>query len=143
MIAVRASATASPSSASSLGGIIATGKNCLQPDGGIRNTEGADRAGGAFQRMRQRTRIRRQTGKRADQFGRLCREHRKHFLLKPGIAKRHAFEMFEIDRAVIGGERRRWHPFYPFEMKRHGLTQISLPYRFRAGPFWSANHETG
>jgi hypothetical protein len=41
-------------------------------------------------------------------------------LLEAGIAKRHAFEMFEIDRTVIGSERRRWHPVNPFEMKRHG-----------------------
>jgi hypothetical protein len=45
-------------------------------------------------------------------------------LFEAGIAKRHAFEVFEIDRAVIGSERRRWHPFYPFKMKRHGLTQF-------------------
>ena len=41
-------------------------------------------------------------------------------LLEAGIAERHALEMFEIDRTVIGSERRRWHPFNPFEMKRHG-----------------------
>ena len=31
--------------------------------------------------------------------------------------------MFEIDRTVIGSERRRWHPVNPFEMKRHGQTR--------------------
>jgi len=30
------------------------------------------------------------------------REHRQHLLLEAGIAERHAFEMFEIDRTVIG-----------------------------------------
>jgi hypothetical protein len=28
--------------------------------------------------------------------------------------------MFDIDRTVIGSERRRWHPGNPFQMKRHG-----------------------
>jgi len=56
-------------------------------------------------------------------------------VFEAGIAKRHAFEMFEIERTVIGSERRRWHPFYPFEMKRHDLAQISLPYLSRQARF--------
>ena len=99
----------------------------LQPGGGIGNGESTDRAGRAFQRMRQRGPIRRHGGKLADQPGRLGSEHRQHLLLEAGIAKRDSFEMFEIYWTVIGSERRRWHPFYPFEMKRHGLTQIALP----------------
>src|SRR5438034_6231876 len=79
--------------------------------------------------MRQRACILGPASKRADQFRRLGREHRQHLLLEAGIVKRHAVEMCEIDRAVIGSERRRWHPFYPFEMKWHGLTHISLPDR--------------
>ena len=66
--------------------------------------------------MRQRAGIRRHGGKRVDELGRLGREHRQNLLLKAGIAQRHAFEVFEIYRTVIGGERRRWHPFNPFEM---------------------------
>ncbi len=57
---------------------------------------------------------------RADQAGRLRRKHRQHLALEAGIAQRHAPEMFDIDRTVIGSERRRWHPVNPFQMKRHG-----------------------
>ena len=39
---------------------------------------------------------------------------------RTGIAKRHAPEMLEIDRTVIGSERRRWHPVNPLQMIRHG-----------------------
>ena len=74
-----------------------------------------------------------------DQPGRLGREHRQHLLLESGIAERHAFEVVEIDRAIIGDERRRWHPFNPFEMKRHGGTQIALPQPFPRGPISRAN----
>src|SRR3981189_1585833 len=35
--------------------------------------------------------------------------------------------MFDVDRTVIGNERRRWHPVNPFQMKRHGLSQILRP----------------
>ena len=105
--------------------------------------KGADRAGRALQRMRQRAGIRRQGGKRVDELGRLGREHRQHLLLEAGIAERHAFEMFEIDRTVIGGERRRWHPVNPFEVKRHGRTQIALPHRFSAGPISASQHGIG
>src|SRR6185312_2554131 len=51
----------------------------------------------------------------------LRREHHQHLAFDAGIAERHAREMVEIDRPVTGNQRRRWHPFYPFEMKRHGL----------------------
>src|SRR3954452_20957980 len=71
--------------------------------------------------MRQRARLRRQGGERIEQYGGLSCEHRQHLLLETGVAKRHASEMLDIDRTVIGSERRRWHPVDPFEMKRHGL----------------------
>jgi hypothetical protein len=29
--------------------------------------------------------------------------------------------MGDIDRAVIGSKRGRWHPFNPVQMKRHGF----------------------
>ena len=45
--------------------------------------------------------------KRGHQFGGLGREHREHLLLQAGVAQRHALEVFEIDRTVIGSERRR------------------------------------
>src|SRR3982751_3811326 len=34
--------------------------------------------------------------------------------------------MFEVDRAVIGSERRRGHPVNPFHMKRHGADPTHL-----------------
>jgi hypothetical protein len=32
--------------------------------------------------------------------------------------------MFGVDRTVIGSERWRWHPFNPFQVKRHGDNPI-------------------
>src|SRR5205807_4633841 len=43
------------------------------------------------------------------------------FALEALITKRHALEMIEINRAIIGNQRRRWHPFDPLQMKRHGV----------------------
>ena len=63
---------------------------------------------------------RRASGERAGQTGGLGREHRQHLALEAGVAKRHAPQMDDIDRTVIGSERRRWHPVNPFQMKRHG-----------------------
>jgi hypothetical protein len=40
-------------------------------------------------------------------------------VFEAGIAKRHAPEMLDIDRTVIGSERWRWHPIDPFQMKWH------------------------
>jgi len=79
-----------------------------------------NRACRTLQRMRQRTRVRRKGGERADQPDRLGRKHRQHLALEAGIAKRHAVEVLDIDRTVIGSKRRRWHPVNPFQMKRHG-----------------------
>ena len=39
--------------------------------------------------------------------------------------------MREIDRAVIGSERRGWHPVNPFHVKRHGEPKIISPNRCR------------
>jgi hypothetical protein len=50
--------------------------------------------------------------------------------------------MREIDRTVIGSERRRWHPVNPFQMKRHGDNPNPAPFDPRAR-FWSANHGSG
>ena len=61
----------------------------------------------------------------ADQADGLGREHRQHLALEAGIAERHAPEMFEIDRTVIGSKRRRWHPVNLFQTKRHGDSPIS------------------
>ena len=80
----------------------------------------ADRPRRALQRMRQRRASAGMAASVPIESGRLGRKHRQHLLLEAGIAERHALEMVEIDRTVIGSERRRWHPFYPFEMKRHG-----------------------
>ena len=128
-MAVRASATASPSSASASDGIAAIGQRCFQPGRSLGDGKSANRPGRTFQRMRQRPRLRRKRGQRVEQFGRLRREHRQHLVLEAGVAKRHATEMLEIDRTVIGCEWRRWHPVDPFEMKRHGIVQISPLYR--------------
>ena len=70
-----------------------------------------------------------QGGETADQAGRLSRKHRQHLALEPGVAQRHALEMVHVDRTVVGGERRRWHPGDPFQMKRHGDNPISPPDR--------------
>src|SRR5258708_3287628 len=88
--------------------------------GGFSDTESADRPGRTFERMRQRGRIGRQSGKRTDQATGLPREHRQHLPLKADIAKRHALKMGGIDRTIVRGKRWRWHPVNPFQMKRHG-----------------------
>jgi hypothetical protein len=52
--------------------------------------------------------------------------------------------MFAIDRTVIGGERRRWHPVNPFQMKRHGEKPWDLPAEpIREAKFQPANHGNG
>ena len=89
--------------------------------------------------MRQRCGIGGHGGKGRDEPGRLGREHRQHLLLKAGIAERHALKVFEIDRTIVGDERRRWHPFNPFEMWRHGGTRIALPQSFPQGSIGRAN----
>src|SRR5439155_3317143 len=106
-----------------LGGIAAMGQRRFQPGRSLSHRESADRPRRTFERMRQCPRLRRQGGERVEQFGGLSREHRQHFLLEAGVAERHALEMLEIDRTVIGCEWRRWHPTDPFEMKRHDLAQ--------------------
>src|SRR5258705_7663853 len=92
--------------------------------------------------MRPRAHVHRQGHERVEQFGGLSCEHRQHLVLEADVAKRHASEMVDINRTVIGSERRRWHPVDPFEMKRHGLAQISLLHRsgrrvsFSQSPKW-------
>ena len=115
----------------------------FQPRGSRGHAECADRPRRTLQRVRERTRIRGHRGKRANQPGCLGREHRQHLLLECGVAKRHPFEVFEIDRTVIRSKRRRWHPFNPFQMKRHGATQFPPPHRSRPGGISPANHESG
>ena len=132
-MAVRACATASSSSASASGRIVTVPHCGFQTFGGIGHVKCADRARRAFQRMRQRAGIGGQDGQRADQADGLGREHRQHLALEAGIAKRHALEMLDIDRTVIGSERRRWHPVNPFQMKRHGDNPNSLPHRSDGG----------
>jgi hypothetical protein len=125
-----------------LGRIVAVLYSGFQMSGGIGNPECADRACRTFQGVRQRTRVGWQGGESADQPDRLGREHRQHLALEAGIAKRHALEMFDIDRAVIGSERRRWHPVNLFQMKRHG-DNPNLLATDPAAKFPSANHGTG
>ena len=74
--------------------------------GGIGHGEGADRARGTFQRMRQRAGVPGKRGNLADQPGGLRRKHRQHLALEAAVAERHAVEMREIDRTIIGSERR-------------------------------------
>ena len=56
---------------------------------------------------------------RADQAGGLACEHGQHLALEAGVAKRHAPQVLKVERSVIGGKRRGWHPFNPLQMKRH------------------------
>src|SRR5580704_14136392 len=70
--------------------------------------------------MHQRARVGGQRCELADQADRLGRKHRQHLMLEADVAERHAPEMIEIDRTVIGSEWRRWHPVNPSCMKRHG-----------------------
>jgi hypothetical protein len=64
-------------------------------------------------------------------------------VLEAGIAKRHAPEVVDIDRTVIGNERRRWHPGNPFQMKRHG-NNLNFPAALiPEARFLTANHGFG
>jgi hypothetical protein len=51
--------------------------------------------------------------------------------------------MFDIDRAVIGGKRRRWHPFNLFQMKRHGDSPDVPAESTGAATFPPAKHSNG
>ncbi len=68
-----------------------------------------ERHGHGRQQLRRRTssaateRWRQHGGK----LGGLAREHRQNLALETTIAERHAAEMFDIDRTIIGSERRR------------------------------------
>jgi hypothetical protein len=99
---------------------------CLEANGGIGHRKRANRAGRSFQRMRQRSRIGGLGREHADKVGRLRRKQRQHFPLEAIIVQRHAPQMREIDRTVIGSERRGWHPVNPFHMKRHGKPKNHL-----------------
>jgi hypothetical protein len=76
--------------------------------------------------MCQRSRIGGHGCERADEVSRLRRKQRQYFALEPIIIERHAPQMREIDRAVIGSERRGWHPVNPFCVKRHGKSKKHL-----------------
>src|ERR1700733_13537767 len=82
-------------------------------------------------------RIGRQDGERADQADGLGRKHRQHLALEAGIAERHALKVFGVDRTVIGSERWRWHPFNPFQVKRHGDNPILFARRSGSDVFAS------
>ena len=142
-MAARASVTASIEPGKRRGGIVALLHRGFQACRGIGNGEGADRARRTLQRMRQRAGFRRQGGERADQADGLGREHRQHLALEAGIAERHAPEMFEIDRTVIGNKRRRWHPINLFQMKRHGDNPNLPAESIRAAKLPPANHGNG
>jgi hypothetical protein len=49
-------------------------------------------------------------------------------------------QMVEIDRPVARSQRWRWHPFYPFEVKRHDLRSGSPRRSDSERPFSTANH---
>src|SRR5882672_10286147 len=85
--------------------------------------------------MRQRGGIRGYGGEDRDQAGGLSRKHRQHLVLEHGVAQRHAVEMLEIDRTVIGSKRRRWHPVDPFQMMRHGDNPSHSPQSIRQRDF--------
>jgi hypothetical protein len=48
--------------------------------------------------------------------------------------------MDEIDRTVIGGNWRRWHPVNPMQMKRHADNPKSSAASDLAAKFSPANH---
>ena len=122
-MAVRASATASPSSASASAGSLPSLARAASRRLAASATAKAPIAlAEPFSVCASAAASAGSVGQRVDQFGGLGREHRQHLALEAGIAKRHALEMLEIDRTVIGSERRRWHPVDPFEMKRHGVS---------------------
>jgi len=56
--------------------------------------------------MSQRAAVPCKLGNLADQPGGLRRKHRQHLALEAAVAERHAGEMREIDRTIIGSERR-------------------------------------
>src|SRR5450759_5942042 len=115
----------------------------LQTHGRVVNAEGAECPGRPLQRMREPAGIFGHGGEGPDQADRLGRKHRQHLALKAVIAQRHAPEMFDINRTVIGSEWWRWHPFYPFRMKRHGNNpDLSAPPDSHS-EVWSANHGIG
>jgi len=51
--------------------------------------------------------------------------------------------MLQVDRTVIGCERRRWHPVNPFHMKRHGDNPPLRRATGAAAKLSSANHGIG
>src|SRR3569832_1624354 len=95
----------------------------LEMSGRSAECKGADRPRRPLERVRQRRRSGRKRGKRFDETRGLGGKHGQHFALERRIAQRHAPQMRDIDRAVIGGERWRWHPFNPVQMKRHGKSE--------------------
>ena len=66
-------------------------------------------------------------------FGRAMTKAAEAWLLERGIAKCHSRQVLQIDRAVIGNERRRWHPVNPIQMKRHGPRVPVLTFAIRCG----------
>src|SRR5438477_12296743 len=78
----------------------------FQSGGCLGNRKGADGARRTVQRMRKLASLGRQRREYANQAHRLDREHRQHLALEALIAKRHALEMIDIDRAIIGNELR-------------------------------------
>ena len=126
-IAVRASATALPSSASGSAGSAPLARTSSSRPAASATAKAPIARAEPFSVCASAPASAGKSGNRADQLGRLRRKHRQHLVLEAGVAERHASEMREIDRTIIGSERRRWHPFNPFEMKRHGLIQICLP----------------
>ncbi len=87
-------------------GIAAVAQRRFQPFGGFRDAERADRLRGALQLVREFSRIRRHFDDLLDQLARLGREHRQNFTFQAAIAHRHTLKVGEIDRSVIGNQRR-------------------------------------
>src|SRR5438445_9979373 len=82
----------------------------------IGHANGADRTRRPLQRMRERARLGRQGGKRADKTCGLLEEHFEHFALEAGVTEGRSPQVPKIDRTVFCGRRREWHPAGPFQM---------------------------
>src|SRR5581483_12129111 len=77
---------------------------------------------------------RRQGRELVDQADGLACEHAQHLAFEGGVTERHSRQMCKIDRTIIGGERRRWHPFDPLGVKRHaGKAGVLFPVADGAG----------
>ncbi len=90
-----------------LGGIAAVAQRRFQPFGGFRDAERAPiRRAEPFSLCVSSAASAGICGDLLDQLARLGREHRQNFTFQAAIAHRHTLKVGEIDRSVIGNQRR-------------------------------------